>query len=490
MINIANVTPLRRPTEISHTVTAKELYFLLAAELPERAALMQSRQHLTQRIAEARKLPADLPDAVEDLYAWMDERHRVIGNAYREYLAERKSGAPRRYFTNKSHALYFLKAAAPTKLADGSWLYGLLDQWQDIRFHGLIRTYLEELGDGVAGKNHVVLYEQLLTSHGCQGWESLAEEHFVQGAIQFSLAHNVQNFLPEVIGYNLGYEQLPLHLLITAFELNELGIDPYYFTLHVTVDNADTGHARKAVQSLIKLMPQLEDGGEFYRRVQEGYRLNDLGANTNSIIAAFDLQEELIEILQTRSVVGQNMHSDYCRVAGRTVNQWLTDPIEIPQFLQALETAGWIKRGEPAENSRFWRLVQGERAKMFGVFSEYEQQILSDWIAAPRVAEAGEENRPSARVLSFRARQRGLAVPEARAPQNSGSRGLFRHHRLARDDAHGDLFNPELRELEQRLAALGSKQEMMRALIGLMSPARHHNPTGLMATRMFAKLYS
>jgi hypothetical protein len=57
-----------------------------------------------------------------------------------------------------------------------------------------------------------------------------------------------------VIGYNLGYEQLPLHLLITSYELNELGIDPYYFTLHVTVDNAGSGHAHKAVQALRDLM--------------------------------------------------------------------------------------------------------------------------------------------------------------------------------------------------------------------------------------------
>jgi hypothetical protein len=176
-------------------------------------------------------------------------------------------------------------------------------------------------------------------------------------------------------------------------------------------------------------------------------------------------------------------------VAGRTINQWLADPAEMPAFLLALQTAGWIKRGEPAENSRFWGLIQGERAEMFGVFSEYEQQVLSDWIATPR-AGTGATAAPTARVLSFRARQRNVDVPDERAPENAGSRGLFRHHRMSRDEAHADLFNPELRELERRLAALENKQEMMRALIGLMSPTRHHNPAGLMATRMFAKIYS
>jgi hypothetical protein len=40
----------------------------------------------------------------------------------------------------------------------------------------------------------------------------------VQGAIQLGLAHHGEQFEAEVFGFNLGYEQLPLHLLITAYE--------------------------------------------------------------------------------------------------------------------------------------------------------------------------------------------------------------------------------------------------------------------------------
>jgi hypothetical protein len=77
---------------------------------------------------------------------------------------------------------------------------------------------------------------------------------------------------------------LPLHLLITAYELKELHIDPYYFTLHVTVDNADSGHAKQAVDAVFNAMPRLGDAENFWRRVRNGYRLNLLGASTNSII--------------------------------------------------------------------------------------------------------------------------------------------------------------------------------------------------------------
>jgi hypothetical protein len=284
-----------------------------------------------------------------------------------------------------------------------------------------------------------------------------------------------------VVGYNLGYEQLPLHLLITSYELNELGIDPYYFTLHVTVDNAGSGHAHKAVQALRNLMAQSADPAAFFRRVLDGYRLNELGACTTSVIAAFDLEAELVEILTAKAGVGCNMHSDYCRVAGRSINDWLGEPKQIPDFLAALESAGWIKRGEEVENSRFWRLIQGERAEMFGVFSSYEQQVLRDWIATPRAPEASSR---TTRVLSHRARQRTLDTLNQHAGRGGyPERGLIRRH------APGALAgDSELRELEEKVAASAGKPEAMAMLARLMSPSVHHTALGLMATRMYSQL--
>jgi hypothetical protein len=456
------------------------LYFALLDRPQESAAA--ARDYLRAQIEVARAEPAELPDAVSQLAGWIQGRAETVGLAYREYLAGRKQGAPRRYFGNVAHALYFLKGVAPTKLVDGAWLYGTLARWADPDFHPLIKTYLEELGDGVPDKNHVTLYRRLLAAHGCEGWESLSDEHFVQGAIQLALAHNADAFLPELVGYNLGYEQLPLHLLITSYELNELGIDPYYFTLHVTVDNAGSGHAHKAVQSLRNLMAQSGDPAAFYRRVLDGYRLNELGASTSSVIRAFDLEAELVEIFSTKAAIGKNMHSDYCRVGGRAVNDWLGEPARIPDFLRALESAGWIQRGQDVVHSRFWRLIQGERAEMFGVFSSYEQQVLRDWIVTP--VEAGCAVR-TGRVLSHRARQRALDRLNQQ-PGRSGypERGLIRR-RTAGDGMGGDN---ELRQLEERVAGASGKVAAMAILAPLLSPSVHHTAIGLMATRMFSRL--
>jgi hypothetical protein len=460
---------------------AKNVYFSLYAD--PAAAPEQARAFVADHIAVARELPVDLPSDLNDLQAWIEQRTDIVGQQYRDYLAARKNGAPRRYFSCRAHALYFIKGVAPTKLVDGAWLYGLTRQWDDVAFHPLIKTYLEELGEGLPDKNHVTLYRKLLATHGCESWEDLGDDHFLQGALQLALGHHAEHFLPEVIGYNLGYEQLPLHLLITSYELNELGIDPYYFTLHVTVDNAASGHARKAVQAVHDLMPRVGERDAFWQRVVDGYRLNELGASTTSVIGEFDLQAELVGILAAKSAVGKNMHSDYCRVAGRSVNDWLAEPAQIPDFLAALEQAGWIKRGEEVEHSRFWRLVEGERAEMFGVFNAYELQVLRDWITST------SDGKPASaqRVLTARARQRTLDQLGQGAQQGTAFpvRGLIRRHANL-DDA--DAGN-ELRLLEQQVAAANGKQDAMALLGRLLSPEIHHTAVGLMATRMYTQLF-
>lgn len=457
--------------------SAAAIYRALSAGPPDQHGLEQARAFLGQRLQAARQLRDELPSDPEQLTPWVASRAFTVGMEYQAYLQARKEGAPRRYFSNQAHALYFLRHVAPTKLVDGAWLHGLLARWDDPDFRPLIQTYLEELGDGVPEKNHVLLYKKLLAAHECEDWQQLPDTNFEQGAIQLALAYEAERFLPEIIGYNLGYEQLPLHLLITAYELNELGIDPYYFTLHITVDNGSTGHAQKAVQALLQLLPRCGDSATFWQRVRDGYRLNDLGACTTSVIGSFDLQAELVDIMAAKSHAGCNMHSNYCRLGGRSINEWLSDPEQIPAMLAELEQAGWLQRGQPPEQSRFWRLIQSERAEMFGVFSAYEQQVLRDWLATPP---GGPATQP--RVPSFRARQRALdALGMHHSQRPAAPRGIVRHHK---DDGN----TSPLRDLEQQIATLGSKQAAMQLLQGLMTPDQHHRPLGLMATRLYRQL--
>jgi hypothetical protein len=455
--------PVSRPALAGHG-QAKAVYDALLqprADVDSAGAVAFLNQQLTQ----AQHAPCDMPDRPEQLESWIANSVSDVADQYAAYLASRHAGEPRRFFSSKSHAMYFIQHVAPTKLVDGAWLFGLLPQWADYRFHGLIRTYLEELGDGDPALNHVSLYRKLLADLDCEPGDSLADELYLQGAIQLCLGMNAAQFLPEVIGYNLGYEQLPLHLLITSFELNELGIDPYYFTLHVTIDNASTGHARKAAQSVVDLLPMGPERDDFYRRVGQGYRLNELGLGTTAVIQSFDLEQEVIAMLERKRTFGQHMHSDYCRLDGKTVNQWLAEPDQIPAFLEVLQNRGWIKRHQDPADSRFWQLIEGAGAPMFGVFSGYEKQLLRDWISGDWEGVKGEQA-GSASGSPFRSRFRKTPGKQAQ-PQ-----GPLAH------------IDPDVQDL---MGALSECQPSatMALLIEHLSPARHATPAGLQATRSF-----
>ncbi len=462
----------------SHEGHLQQLYDTLLQGAPGAATQHTARAFLQGELEAVQGQDCELPASPHDLLAWMHQSAQLARAQYLAYLEERKAGAPRRYFSNRAHALYFLRGVAPTKLVDGAWLYGLLRHWRNPRFSDLVRTYLEELGDGVADKNHVLLYRQLLAQHGLEPAGALDDDAYRQGALQLALGWSAEEFLPEVLGFNLGYEQLPLHLLITSHELNELGIDPYYFTLHVTVDNEDSGHARRAVQAVHETLPRLDDSGDFWRRVRNGCQLSGVGTGTREVIAAFDIEAEVLRILARKSVAGHGAHSDYCRVAGRSVNEWLSQPAHMPGFLAALQEAGWIKRGAPASESRFWGLLQGERAEMFGVFSPYELQVLHDWLrgAASADGQAYTEATPATpRRASFRATARLAAQRQARAAN------------AAIVTPETDLLDPDLQQLKQRLANTPDPQAHAQLLVPAMSPSMHWTPAGLHATRLFAQ---
>lgn len=338
---------------------------------------VDSRAWLAEQLRHAEQLSDDLPDDPSDLPRWAAQHADAVADAYAVYLEQRRQGSPRRYFATRAQALWFVQQVAPTKAVDGAWLHGTLRHWHDPRYHGLIRTYLEELGDGDPRCNHVLIYQRLLSRLGCLQPVPLCDERYLQGAIQLALGQAGDDLLPEVIGYNLGYEQPPLHLLITTYELAELGIDAHYFQLHVTIDNAASGHARRSLEAF----DQLRDGEDFYRRVRNGYRLNDLGVDTPSLIADFDLESELLASLEAKRVFGRFMHADRCRLQGRTINQWLAEPGGMGEFVLALQAQGWIQRNTDPQQSRFWALIEGPAAAMYGVFSAYEKQLWHDWIA-------------------------------------------------------------------------------------------------------------
>lgn len=440
---------------------------------------------LRARLDLARQVDVDLPDHPDHLEAWVAARAENVGHAFRRYLCERRNGAPRRFFRSRAHALHFLRVVAPTKLVDGAWLYGCVRHWHDTRIGDLIETYLEELGEGSGHHNHVAIYRRLLAEHECDDPGALPSDYFLQGATQLALGHLPERYAPEVLGYNLGYEQPPLHMLITSHELRELGIDATYFTLHVTVDNATSGHAVRAARAVTRALPLLADREVFWQRVRAGFALSELGPGAREMIEAFDLDKEVIRVLGAKVAAGHGMHSDRARIGGRTVNEWLQSPEHMPALLEALQRDGWIVRGEDPCRSRFWRVVAGESAPMQGVFTRYERQVLFEWILGDTGSpgHAGQSRwhplpRRSASspgmLTGHFSRPYGVADRQANGGMSDGARGL-----MADDE---DQLIAMLERASDRDAA-------MRVLVPLLAPRAHTTPAGLLATRLYCRLF-
>lgn len=442
-------------------------------------------------------LPADL----DGIAAWHGERHAALDEQYKQYIAERRSGAPRRLFQGRAHALYYLTALAPARLTDGAWLFGTLAHWDTPAYRPLIDTYLAELGHGVPDQNHVVIFQQLIDAHGCGAWQQLAEHHFHGGLAQLALAHHAERFLPELLGYNLGCEHAALDTLVAAFEMNELGIDPYYFTLHVSADNGARGHASMALQALRQLVPAGAAAAPFLRRVGAGLRLHALAPSAATLLGGFELHRELLAMLAAKHLParladGSSNPAYHVVVGGHPLGEWLANAEQVPALLATLERDGWVVRGGDAGSSRLWTLLgtdiagdaldapapgdggdDAAAAPLAGLFSGYELALLADWIGEP-----AENNR--VRPL--------MAAPQSPAPaparvRESAARGVIRHR--FPDDEHGwEAIANELTLLEARVVASASKAEAIALLAALMAPSNHHSSTGLMATRMFSQL--
>jgi hypothetical protein len=227
------------------------------------------------------------------------------------------------------------------------------------------------------------------------------------------------------------------------------------------VDNAGSGHARQAVDAVHRLMPSEPTArNAFYERLKRGFMLNDEGIGSATIAGRFDSDALVTETFRRKARYGRAAHADYCRIAGKTVNEWLSDAERIPDFLASLERTGWIKRHADPASSRFWPMLIGPGACMFGVFNAFELQLIYDWIAGdcstylPGPAIPGVITRPlmRGRHLSFRQMQRA---------QNNG-------------------------QSDNGMTQAGDRTIVP---IELLAPGAHHTPDGGDATKSFAQAF-
>jgi len=184
-------------------------------------------------------------------------------------------------------------------------------------------------------------------------------------------------------------------------ELRELKFDLYYFLLHVSIDNADLGHAAMALQVVMRYMDHLQRTKDLYavqrawKGIQAGFiLLQNLLSGTSRIsqdtcraTSEFENEYEssLEKILRSKALACHRIHcSTKTKIGLRMLSEWLVPCAMIShhwgiEFLHSLSnTEKLVHRGESSKSKIVHELSW--RGKMFGAFTESEVKAVSDWI--------------------------------------------------------------------------------------------------------------
>jgi hypothetical protein len=212
------------------------------------------RGAILQRVAPAARSP--FPYTPEAL------RERVLALYRRQCGRPRPPVPPARL--GRADCLFLLTQLAPAALVDGAWLEQIARPCSvaSRAVQPLFQIYMDEQGDGVPEQHHPSIYRRLLTGLDIQlppvtdpafaQAPSLTDAAFEIPLLWLSFAAFPKGLFPECLGLNLAIELSGLGqgYLILADELKAHGIDPYFFLLHLTIDNPATGHTALALAAI------------------------------------------------------------------------------------------------------------------------------------------------------------------------------------------------------------------------------------------------
>lgn len=355
----------------------------------------------------------------DGLTNFMKSRDEEVNQQWEDYVARRKKGGPLELFKDKDEARWWLKQIAPVKYVDGAWLGYINKITLPFTLRHVVKNswqvLSEELGDGDLEKNHAHVYKKLMKSakieipagdtadfiHPRHGLNQPAVWKAALAQLLISLIPH--EFFPEILGFNMHFEALALETLKASRELKEVGLDPYYFMLHVSIDNADSGHtaiAQQAVCTYVEHVHEAEGATaaqQAWQRVQVGYNLSDslpgkavCFSKRTSAVEGFPrnaLEAEVISIIQAKALVAQKIHS-HCNIklGSKKLVEWL-DPTELDSKQWQMElldsfscSKPWIYRGDSSKSRFIKELSWGGR--MFGAFTQTETDTVKNWIDA------------------------------------------------------------------------------------------------------------
>lgn len=404
----------------------KALYYKLQNLEHHPEVLLESRDLLISLFSETLTIACKNPDSgilrvkhytPENLAAFLQRENDETMQQWEQYMARRWAGGPTEMFQGREEAKWWLKQITPVKYVDGAWLGHInkittpfalrritKDAWQVLS---------EELGDGDLSKNHVHVYRELMkeieaglpegdTADFVHPRHKMNEPSVWKAAIaQLLISLFPHEFLPEILGFNLHYEGITLETLKAAKELEELKLNAYYFVLHISIDNADSGHTAMAMHTVTEYISHIETtqgnaaAQDAWKRIQTGYILSERLPTTPDCLSMktpaihpfpnSESEKDVIQVFRAKAPVAHKIHcSSRLKIGRRSLVDWLKPEDLISQkwqkdFLNDLaNTKRWVCKGDGPRS----KLVQelSWPGKMFGSFTQTEVEIVSRWI--------------------------------------------------------------------------------------------------------------
>ncbi|KAE8422687.1 hypothetical protein BDV36DRAFT_279808 [Aspergillus pseudocaelatus] len=364
--------------------------------------------------------------SLESFSGFLKDVHEKTQSQWARYLERRKQGQGPELFATAEAAKAWLVQQAPIKFVDGAWLGHVHKITTPFALRSITRpvwqVLSEELGDGDLCKHHVNLYRKLLDDIGCslphghsadfihlREWDHIENRGTWEAAVgQLVISLFPNEFLPEILGFNMHFETVTLETMQVAHELKGFGINPYYFLIHMTIDNADSGHTAMAAHAVLRYLEVVRatEGTsamqQAWKRVQVGYILSQtlghysspgsarLGLSSPDVLLG-PLSTRVINIFRSKALVSQRIHSQSrVHIGPYTLSEWLdtsmwkhSDGLHQLDLLTALSQAKpWVFAGESSKSTLLRELSWGGR--MFGAFTDNEVTTVRGWIDALR----------------------------------------------------------------------------------------------------------
>ncbi len=421
--------------DVSHrksTKLYKELFFQLQnlEDYPE--VLEPAREELLAMFSHALSVALTEPEyrngssilslenyTAEGMLLFLRDEHEKTLSGWSDYLERRKQGGGPELFATPEQAKAWLVQQAPVKFVDGAWLGHLHKITTPFPLRSVTKhawqVLSEELGDGDPEKHHVTLYRKLLESIGrplpdghsadfihASEWDRGDDHSIWEAAVgQLVISLFPHEFLPEILGFNLHFEEVRLDTMQVTHELTHHGIDPYYFLIHISIDNADSGHTAMASHAVVQYLDVMRatEGeaavGHAWKRIQVGYILSQtLGcytctSNVDSGPSSLEslrsaLSTQVLDIFRAKASVSHGIHSRSRACIGPyALHEWLEETIRMES--NGLDLLTILSRAKPwvvAGNSRKSLLVRelSWGGRMFGAFTKKEATTICRWI--------------------------------------------------------------------------------------------------------------